>query len=138
MVDINSSLKELQDFSDKTLISNLGIEYLQVEEGYVKAKMPVDERTKQPLGILHGGASLALAETIGSMGSALMVNLNKFEVRGASISANHIGSISEGYVFGEARIVHKGNYTHVWDILIKDENGRKISVSRLTNMIIQK
>ena len=138
MIDFNSTLEELQKFSNNTLIDNLGIEYLEVAEGFVKAKMPVDKRTKQPLGILHGGASLALAETIGSMGSALLVDLNKFDVRGASISANHIGSIIEGFVYGIAKIVHKGNYTHVWDILITDKNERKISISRLTNMIIVK
>lgn len=138
MIDLNSTLDQLNNFNDNTLMAQLGIEYLEVTDGYIKAKMPVDERTMQPMGILHGGASLALAETIGSMGSAIIVDLKKYDVRGASISANHVGSITEGYVYGEARILHQGNYTHVWDIVISDKNGRKISISRLTNMIIKK
>lgn len=138
MIDLNSSLEQLNSFNKNTLMSQLGIEYLEVAEGFVKAKMPVDGRTKQPMGILHGGASLALAETIGSMGSALMVDLGKFDVRGASISANHVGSTKEGFVLGSAKLVHKGKYTHVWDIVITDENERRISISRLTNMIIKK
>lgn len=138
MIDLNSTLDQLNNFNDNTLMAQLGIEYLEVADGYIKAKMPVDERTMQPMGILHGGASLALAETIGSMGSAIIVDLKKYDVRGASISANHVGSITEGYVYGEARILHQGNYTHVWDIVISDKNGRKISISRLTNMIIKK
>ncbi|PKP33074.1 MAG: thioesterase [Bacteroidetes bacterium HGW-Bacteroidetes-17] len=138
MIDLNSTLDELNNFNDNTLMSQLGIEYLEIADGFVKAKMPVDHRTMQPMGILHGGASLALAETIGSMGSALMVDLSKFDVRGASISANHVGSIREGFVYGNAKLVHKGKYTHVWDIVITDENERRISISRLTNMIIKK
>ncbi len=138
MVDLNSTLEDLNKFNHKTLMAQLGIEYLEISDGYVKAKMPVDNRTKQPYGILHGGASLALAETIGSMGSALIVDLAKYDVRGASISANHVSSINEGYVYGEAKIQHRGNYTHVWDIVISDRNGRKVSISRLTNMIIKK
>ena len=138
MVDLNSTLEELNNFNENTLMAQLGIEYLEAADGYLKAKMPVDKRTKQPLGILHGGASLALAETIGSMGSALIVDMEKYDVRGASISANHVGSISEDYVYGEARILHRGKYTHVWDIVISDKNGRKISISRLTNMIIER
>ena len=138
MIDLNSSIDELNNFNNNTLMAQLGIEYLEIADGFVKAKMPVDHRTMQPMGILHGGASLALAETIGSMGSALMVDLSKFDVRGASISANHVGSIREGFVYGNAKLVHKGNYTHVWDIIISDEKGRKISISRLTNMIIEK
>lgn len=138
MVDLNSTLEELNNFNSKTLMAQLGIEYIEISDGFVKAKMPVDNRTKQPYGILHGGASLALAETIGSMGSAIIVDLEKYDVRGASISANHVSSVKEGYVYGEARIQHQGNYTHVWDIVISDKNGRKISISRLTNMIIKK
>ena len=138
MIDLNSSIDELNNFNNNTLMSQLGIEYLEIADGYVKAKMPVDHRTMQPMGILHGGASLALAETIGSMGSALMVDLSKYDVRGASISANHVGSIRGGFVYGNAKLVHKGKYTHVWDIVITDENERRISISRLTNMIIEK
>lgn len=138
MIGINTSVEELNSLNKKTLIKQLGIEFLENREGYLKASMPVDERTRQPLGLLHGGASLALAETIGSLGSALLVDLDKFEVRGANINANHVGAISEGFVYGVAEIIHRGRYTHVWNINITDKDGRLISVSRLTNMIIEK
>lgn len=138
MIDMDVSMDELNSTNKKTLMEQLGIEYLDKREGYVKARMPVDERTKQPMGILHGGASLALAETIGSVGSALIVDLSKYEVRGANINANHVGAVSSGWVYGVAEIIHRGRYTHVWNINITDENGKLISVSRLTNMIIKK
>lgn len=135
---MNDSMEKLNASSHKTLMQQLGIEYLEKREGYVKARMPVDERTLQPMGILHGGASLALAETIGSLGSALMLDLDKYDVRGANINANHVGAANSGWVYGEAEIIHQGKYTHVWNINIKDENGKLISVSRLTNIIIEK
>lgn len=138
MVNLNTSIEALNKFNKNTLMTQLGIEYLETKKGFIKAKMPVDIRTKQPMGILHGGASLALAETIGSLGSALLVDLNKYDVRGASINANHVGSIQSGIVYGEANIIHQGRYTHVWDIVIYDENNRKISIARLTNIIIEK
>lgn len=138
MIDMNDSMEKLNASSHKTLMQQLGIEYLEKREGYVKARMPVDERTLQPMGILHGGASIALAETIGSLGSALLLDLDKYDVRGANINANHVGAASKGWVYGEAEIIHQGRYTHVWNITIKDENDRLISVSRLTNMIIEK
>ena len=92
MIDMKASMEELNSSSHKTLIQQLGIEYLEKREGYIKARMPVNERTLQPMGILHGGASLALAETIGSLDSALLVDLKKYDVRGANINANHVGT----------------------------------------------
>jgi uncharacterized protein (TIGR00369 family) len=100
--------------------------------------MPVDSRTKQPMGILHGGASLAFAETLAGLGSMALVDPEKFEIRGASLTANHIGAASKGWVTGEATLIHKGKMTHVWDIEIRDESGNRISVSRMTVMIISK
>jgi len=135
---MKNSMEELNASSQNTLMQQLGIEYLEKREGYVKARMPVDKRTLQPMGILHGGASLALAETIGSLGSALLLDLDKYDVRGANINANHVGAVSSGWVYGVAEIIHRGRYTHVWNINITDEEGRLISVSRLTNMIIEK
>lgn len=116
----------------------LGIEYLIVEPGYIKAKMPVDERTRQPYGILHGGASVALAETIGSIGSAVLVADKKADVRGAGITANHVKSVKSGWVYAEARTIHVGQNTHIWDIQIKDEAGDLVSTARLTNFILFK
>ncbi len=131
-------LKELNAINKGTMMEVLGIEYLEAGAGYLKARMPVDERTFQPAQLLHGGASMALAETLGSVGSAIMVNLDEFEVRGSQLSANHIKSAKKGWVIGEASILHRGRNTHVWNIDIKDETGKLISTCRLTNFIIRK
>lgn len=133
-IDIN----ELNALNHNTLMEQLGMEYLEVDKGYVKARMPVDKRTIQPLGILHGGASLALAETIAGLGSYLMIDTSKYEARGMSVHANHIGTAKEGFVTAEAKIIHQGNNSHIWNVTIYDDAGNTISISRFTNMIIKK
>jgi 1,4-dihydroxy-2-naphthoyl-CoA hydrolase len=138
MVSLNSTINDLNALNKGTLMEQLGIEYLELKEGYVKAKMPVDNRTKQPFNYLHGGASVALAETIASLGSAVLVDLEKNDVRGAAVNSNHIGAVTRGYVYAEARLIHRGSITHVWDIEIKDQGGYRISVSRITVIIIPK
>jgi len=138
MISLQSTLEELNSMSRNSLMEALGIEYLEVKEGYVKAKMPVDHRTKQPFDILHGGASLALAETVASLGSAVLVDLNEYDIRGASVSANHVGAAQQGIVFGEAKILHQGTMTHVWDVEIKDENGTNISLARVRVIVVKK
>ena len=138
MISLSSSIEELNSFSKGTLMEQLGIEYLEVKEGYVKAKMPVDKRTKQPFNYLHGGASIALAETIASLGSAVLTDLDKNDVRGAAVNTNHIGAVTSGFVYGEAKLIHRGSITHVWDIEIKDQGGYRISVSRITVITIPK
>ena len=100
--------------------------------------MPVDERTKQPLGLLHGGATLALAETLGSMGSAMMVDLKTKAIAGIEINANHLKSVRSGKVIAKGTIIHKGRTTHVWDIRVVDEEGNTISICRITNLVIDK
>lgn len=132
------SLDQMNETSKGTLMEVLGIEYLIVESGYIKAKMPVDKRTRQPYGILHGGASVALAETIGSIGSAIIMAGKKVDIRGASITANHVKAVKNGWVYGEARTIHVGKNTHIWDIQIKDEAGDLVSTARLTNFILLK
>jgi 1,4-dihydroxy-2-naphthoyl-CoA hydrolase len=129
---------KMNESSKGTMMEVLGIEYLIVESGYIKAKMPVDERTRQPFGILHGGASVALAETIGSIGSAVLMADKNVEVRGAGITANHVKAVKSGWVFGEAKTIHVGKNTHIWDIQITDEEGDLVSTSRLTNFILFK
>jgi 1,4-dihydroxy-2-naphthoyl-CoA hydrolase len=129
---------ELNEMCNNTLVDHLGIEFTEMGEDYLKAKMPVDQRTKQPMGILHGGASLALAETIGGAASIAMVDPSKYAVVGMQMTANHIGQAVNGYVYAHASLLHKGTRTHVWDILITDDEGKKISACRLTNMIIEK
>ncbi len=138
MIYTEISLEELNKTSKGTMIEHLGIEYLEMKDGYVKAKMPVDHRTWQPYKILHGGASIALAETIASVGSAAIVDLNKNDVKGASVTANHLGSVSNGYVYATAKLIHRGKITHVWDVKVADERDKNISVVRLTIMIIPK
>jgi len=138
MITLKSTLKELNTLNKGTLMEQLGIEYLEVREGFVKAKMPVDKRTKQPFDVLHGGASVAFAETIASLGSALLVDLEKNDVRGAAVTANHVGAVARGFVYGEAKLIHRGSITHVWDIEIKDQGGYRISVSRITVIVIPK
>lgn len=135
---MNYSLEQMNETSRGTLMEVLGIEYLIVEKAYIKARMPVDRRTVQPFGILHGGASVALAETIGSIGSAILVADKNADVRGAGISANHVKAVKSGWVYGEARTIHVGKNTHIWDIQIKDEDGELVSTARLTNFIFYK
>ena len=134
----HSDLKKLNDINKGTMMEVLGIEYLEAKSGFLKARMPVDERTFQPARLLHGGASIALAETLGSVGSAIMVNLDEYEVRGSQLSANHIKSAKGGWVYGIATIIHRGSNTHVWNIDIQDETEKLISTCRLTNFIIRK
>lgn len=138
MISLNSTIEELNSMNKGTLMEQLGMEYQEVKEGYVKAKMPVDKRTKQPFNILHGGASIAFAETIASLGSAVLVDLQKNDIRGAAVTANHIGAVARGYVYGEGKLIHKGSITHVWDIEIKDQGGYRVSVSRITVIVIPK
>jgi 1,4-dihydroxy-2-naphthoyl-CoA hydrolase len=132
------SVEELNELCKNTLIDNLGIEFTELGEDYIKAKMPVDRRTLQPMGVLHGGASLAMAETIAGAGSLAFVDLTRYNIVGFQVNANHVGTISEGYVYAKANLLHNGTRTHVWDIVISSENGKKISLCRVTNMLIER
>lgn len=116
----------------------LGIEWSELGDNYISARMPVDHRTKQPYGLLHGGASCVLSETIGSHASALVVDPSGFQCVGLEINANHIRSATDGYVTGVATPLHLGKATHVWDVKIYDENKKLICISRLTVAIIEK
>jgi len=121
-----------------TLLEALGIEMVTLEEGHVIAKMPVDGRTRQPLGYLHGGASVALAETVASIGAFHLIDPNKEVCFGLEINANHIRSKRDGYVKAIGTILHKGKSTMVWDIKITDEMDQLISVSRCTIAVVPK
>jgi 1,4-dihydroxy-2-naphthoyl-CoA hydrolase len=121
-----------------TLISALGIEITLLEKGKVIATMPVDERTRQPFGILHGGASVALAETVASIGAYELVNQETEVVAGLEINANHVRPKSEGVVTAVGTVLHQGKTTQVWDIKITDEQGRLICISRCTMAVIKK
>lgn len=132
------SIEELNGLNKGTMMEQLEIEYLDVGKGTITAKMPVNEKTFQPEKILHGGANLAIAETIAGLGSALLVDLKIFSVRGAQISANHVGIANKGYVFATGNLIHKGSNTHVWNIDIKDEQNILLSTCRITNIIVKK
>ena len=110
----------------------------KLEKGYVEGTMPVDHRTHQPYGLLHGGASAALAETLGSVGSHFLVHENGRAAVGVEINTNHLKGIKSGTVTGKAKIIHQGGKLHVWNIDIVDEQDRLIAVARLTVMIIPK
>ena len=136
----NKSLKitDLGAIEPGTMAEFLGMEWTEIGDDYVKIKMPVDQRTKQPYGLLHGGASCALAETIGSVASQLVLDPNKFICVGLEINANHIRSARSGYVTGIAKPLHLGGTTHVWDIKIYDDSEQLICISRLTLAILKK
>lgn len=136
--DKEKILKMCNDFSKNTLMETLQIEYTDAGEDFLTATMPVNSRIHQPMGLLHGGASVALAESVGSAASMLYVNPNLSEVRGIEISANHLKAKREGIVTGTAKIVHKGKSIHLWEIKITDENGALISLCKLTNMVLPK
>ena len=114
----------------------LGIEFTEVGDDYIKATMPVNERTKQPHGLLHGGANVVLAESLGSIASVLCLNLEEKNCVGLEINANHVRSAKEGFVTAIASPLHLGGTTHVWDIKIYDEKEKLICVSRLTVVVI--
>lgn len=129
-------LEDLDPLGKGTMGEYLGIVWTEIGSDFLKARMPVNERTKQPYGLLHGGASVTLAETIGSVASALVVDHNKFYCVGLEINANHIRSAREGFVTGSASPFHLGKSTHVWDIRITDQEEKLVCVSRLTVAII--
>ena len=134
--DKDKMLQLCNNLCKNTLMDTLEIKYIDAGEDYLTAKMPVNERVHQPMGLLHGGATVALAESVGSAASFLFINHEKQEVRGIEISANHLRSKREGTVFCTAKIIHKGRSIHLWEIRISDEEGKLISLCKLTNMIL--
>ncbi len=131
-------LKFGKEICKNTLMETLEIEFTEVGEDFLKAKMPVNPRVHQPMGLLHGGASVALAESVGSAASLMFIDVSKYEVRGIEISANHLKSKKEGTVFATAKIIHKGRTIHLWEIKITDENDNLISLCKLTNIVLPK
>ena len=127
-----------KEWSKNTLMETLEIEYIDAGEDFLKAKMPVNSRVHQPMGLLHGGASVALAESVGSAASLMFINPEKQEVRGIEISANHLRSKREGTVFCTAKIIHEGASIHLWEIRIVDENDKLISLCKLSNMVLSR
>ncbi len=119
------------------MAEHLGIEFTEIGPDYLRGRMPVDDRTHQPYGILHGGASVALAETLGSYAAMLTTDPSKYRCLGQEINANHIRGVASGFVIGTARPVHLGRRSHVWDIRITDERDKLVCISRLTMAVIE-
>lgn len=138
MADSKTILEELKTRVPKTLASTLGIELKELTPQRVVATMPVDDRTRQPFGILHGGASVALAETVASIAGTMNVNLETHNVVGVEINANHIKAKRDGVVTGTATPIHIGRSTQVWQIIIVDEQGKTVCVSRCTLAVVPK
>ena len=136
MFDKDKMLQLCNEWSKNTLMETLEIEYIDAGEDFLTAKMPVNPRVHQPMGLLHGGASVALAESVGSAASIMFVNPEKSEVRGIEISANHLKAKRDGMVYATAKIVHKGRSIHLWEIRITDENDNLVCLCKLTNMIL--
>ncbi|MFV8361712.1 PaaI family thioesterase [Flavobacterium sp. LS1P3] len=136
--DKEKILQYCNHVSKNTLMQTLNIEYTDAGEDFLVATMPVNPSVHQPMGLLHGGASVALAESVGSAASMLYVNSELSEVRGIEISANHLKAKRDGIVTATAKIVHKGRSIHLWEIRITDENNNLISLCKLTNMVLPK
>lgn len=127
----------INSMNKNTLMEKLGIECIELGDDYVVSKMPVDQRTHQPMGLLHGGASAALIESIGSMGSTLLLDITKQHPVGIEINANHVGGIRSGTVIAKGKIIHAGKRTHLWQVDIHEEGSEKlICTGRLTVMIV--
>lgn len=131
-------LKVCNDSSKNTLMETLHIEYTDVGADFLIGKMPVSPKVHQPDGVLHGGAMVALAESVGSMASYIFLDAQKFAIRGIEIAANHIKSVRDGEVFAKATILHKGRTTQLWDIRITDAQDKLISVCKLTTIALPK
>ena len=132
------TLEELNGNRGGTLIENLGILFTEIGDDFVRGTMPVDVRTVQPYGLLHGGASVALAETLGSMGASMCVDADEYQVVGQEINANHVRAARSGLVTGTARAVHLGGRTHVWSIEIVNDARKLVCVSRITMAVIKR
>jgi uncharacterized protein (TIGR00369 family) len=129
-------LKICNESSKGTLMETLGMEFIDVGENFLVAKMPVTPKVYQPDGVLHGGATVALAESVGSAASYIFLDGKEFIVRGLEISANHVKSVREGDIFAKAMIVHKGRTTQIWDIKVTDGEGNLVSVCKLTTIAL--
>jgi len=129
-------LDALNEMGKGCMVEYVGIEFTKIGPDYIEAEMPVDHRTKQPLGLLHGGASVVLAETLGSVGATLLLEMGKQYAVGLEINTNHIKAVKKGKVIGRATPIHIGKGTHVWSIESRNENSELVSISRITMAIL--
>ena len=138
MINQNITVDDLNKKFNVNMTQHLGIVYTGIGTDFINGKMPVDERTKQPMGLLHGGASVVLAETLGSVASNICIDQTKQYCVGLEINANHIKSATEGFVYGTAKAIHIGRKTHIWEIKISNEADQLVCISRLTVAVIDK
>lgn len=131
------AVADLLPMRKNTMVEAIGIEFTEIGEDFIKGTMPVDHRTHQPMGLLHGGASVALAETLGSVAANLVIDPKKFRAVGLEINANHLKSIRSGLVEGTARPIHLGKGTQVWEIKITGPSNELICISRLTVALLE-
>ena len=134
----SSAVDRLNERGKNTMVEYLGIEITEVGKDFIKGKMPVDHRTQQPLGLLHGGANVVLAETLGSIAANEVIDIKKQYAVGLEINANHLKSARDGYVYGTTRPIHLGRKTQVWEIRIENENGDLTCISRLTMAVMDR
>jgi len=138
MLNKEAILNRFNTMCKNTLMETLAINYIDVGEDFLVAKMPVNSTVHQPYGILHGGATAALAESVGSAASSYFIDHEKFIVKGIELSANHLKSVKEGFIIATAKIIHRGRTTHLWEIRIVNENNELVSLCKLTNIILEK
>jgi 1,4-dihydroxy-2-naphthoyl-CoA hydrolase len=137
-MDKSQKLKALNTITKNTLMETLAITYTDVGEDYLVATMPINSTVHQPMGLLHGGATVALAESVGSAASHMFIDTGAFIVKGIEITANHLKSKKEGLVTATATILHKGKTTHLWKIEVTDSDGAMVSFCKLTNIVLPK
>jgi len=138
MIDKTKTLDRLNDMCSETLMEHLGIKYTDVGEDYLVAEMEVSSIHWQPMKILHGGATLALVESVGSTLSVIHIDMNKYDVKGMEINANHICSMRKGKITAKAQFIHKGRMTHIVEVKVTNEQDKLVSICRITNVIIKK
>lgn len=138
MIHSHITVEALNTKLRSNMVGHLDIEYTEVGKDFLCGKMPVNEKTKQPMGVLHGGASVALAETLGSVAANCCVDMDNEFCVGLDINANHIKSATKGFVHGKATAIHLGKRTQVWQIIITDDEGELVCVSRLTMSVLKK
>ncbi len=137
-MDKAAILKHFNDRSKATLMETLDIEYIDVGDDYLVAKMPVNSKVHQPYGLLHGGATAALAESVGSAASNFFIDRKSQQINGISLNINHVKSKKEGTVFATAKVLHKGKSTHLWEVIIRDEHEQVLSICKMTNIVLDK
>lgn len=137
-LNFDTPLEVINQISQKSLLGSLGIEFTKIGDGLVEGTLTLSDKNCRPDGILHGGANLALSETLAGLGSMLLVDFNSFDVRGIQVTGNHTGVLKEGRAIATARIIHQGNQTHIWNVDVKNEGGKLISTARVTNMIVKR